>query len=409
MKKREHGDGGIDQRGVNVFRLRYRVSGARYSITFKGSRAEAKAELRRLIRTSDTGSHIAPDKITVGEWCDKWLALLQRKSDDDPTQRTRRRGLVTPRTAERYADLLRLHVKPTLGERLLQKLGPAEIDALYIGLEKTIAPRTAHHVHTVFTACLGAAVRKKLISTNPALDAEPPSPGESNVGNILDRDQLTALVQGFRHSALYPIVAIAAFTGARRNEILTLRWADLDEKNKTLRIARAIEETKEFGRTIKEPKTQRGIRTIQIDGELMELLLKVREKHLRIAASIPDGSPVDLSLIKLPPEVLMFPSMAGGVFDFTRLRDPHAVTREFCRQARKRGFSKLRFHDLRGSHETALLDAGVPVHVVAARCGHDPAVLLLTYAKRTKKADTDAADKIGALLKGALGNFDTLV
>jgi hypothetical protein len=58
---------------------------------------------------------------------------------------------------------------------------------------------------------------------------------------------------------------------------------------------------------------------------------------------------------------------------------------------------------LRGSHETALLDAGVPVHVVAARCGHDPAVLLRSYAKRTKKADTSAAAVIGTLSKGVLG------
>jgi integrase len=60
------------------------------------------------------------------------------------------------------------------------------------------------------------------------------------------------------------------------------------------------------------------------------------------------------------------------------------------------------FHGLRGTHET-LLDAGVPVHVVAARCGHDPAVLLRTYARRTKKADTSAAAVIGALAKGVLG------
>jgi len=57
---------------------------------------------------------------------------------------------------------------------------------------------------------------------------------------------------------------------------------------------------------------------------------------------------------------------------------------------------------LRGTHETLLLDAGVPVHVVAARCGHDPAVLLRTYAKRTKKADTSAAAVIGALSGGVL-------
>jgi hypothetical protein len=45
----------------------------------------------------------------------------------------------------------------------------------------------------------------------------------------------------------------------------------------------------------------------------------------------------------------------------------------------------------------------VPVHVVATRCGHDPAILLRTYARRTKKADTSAAAIIGALSKGALG------
>lgn len=166
----------------------------------------------------------------------------------------------------------------------------------------------------------------------------------------------------------------------------------------------AIEETKAFGRALKEPKTHRGKRAIQIDDDLIALLLTERDKHLRIQAGVPDGVTVDLSIVKFPADALMFPSNAGETFDFTRLRDPHAVTREFCRQARRRGFPKLRFHDLRGSHKTALLDAGVPVHVVAARCGHDPAVLLRSYAKRTKKADNNAADAIGRLLKGSLGD-----
>jgi len=50
-----------------------------------------------------------------------------------------------------------------------------------------------------------------------------------------------------------------------------------------------------------------------------------------------------------------------------------------------------------------LLDRGVPVHVVAARCGHDPAILLRNYAKRTRRADTSAAAVIGSLSKGVLG------
>src|SRR5215475_240576 len=101
---------------------------------------------------------------------------------------------------------------------------------------------------------------------------------------------------------------------------------------------------------------------------------------------------------------LMFPNppAPGESFSFTKLRRPDRLTKEFIRKARKLGFPGLRFHDLRGTHETLLLDAGVPVHVVAARCGHDPAVLLRSYAKRTTKADTSAAAIIGALSKGVL-------
>jgi hypothetical protein len=69
----------------------------------------------------------------------------------------------------------------------------------------------------------------------------------------------------------------------------------------------------------------------------------------------------------------------------------------------KLGFpATLRLHDLRGSHETVLLDKGVPLHVVAERCRHDPAVLLKNYARRTHKADNAAAEIIGTVSASAL-------
>ena len=95
-------------------------------------------------------------------------------------------------------------------------------------------------------------------------------------------------------------------------------------------------------------------------------------------------------------------------FTFTEPRRPRYVGKEFVRRARKLGFKKLRFHDLRGRHETMLLDAGALVHVVAARCGHDPATLLRSYAKRTKKADTSAAGDYRKYLAGHLGELKTL-
>jgi integrase len=119
---------------------------------------------------------------------------------------------------------------------------------------------------------------------------------------------------------------------------------------------------------------------------------------------VPDSALVDLSLVKLPDGSLMFPNppARGESFSFTKLRNPRNTTKEFVRKATALGFAGPRLHDLRGTHETMLLDQGVPVHVVAARCGHDPAVLLRSYAKRTKKADTSAAAIIGVLSKAAL-------
>jgi integrase len=400
MNKRAHGDGGIDRRAEDSYRLRYRVNGKRYAKTFHGSLSDARKELRRLIRTSDVGEHVAPDKITLSEWINQWTALLERKQQDDDGRR--KRGLVNRRTLERYEDLLRCHVVPSLGARPLQQIQASEIDNLYIKLEQKLSTRTTHHVHTVLGACLNAAVRKGLIPSSPVTRAEAPVPGESDRANVLDEEQLQRLVEGFKGSLLFNFVAVAAFTGARRNEILALRWSDVSFESKTLTIARAIEQTRKYGRNVKKPKTARSHRTIAIDDNLVELLRSEREKHRRLVAGVPDGVPVDLSLVPLPDDALVFPGGDGR--HLTALRDPDAVTRGFVRRATKLGFPNLRLHDLRGTHETVLLDRGVPVHVVAARCGHDPAVLLRTYAKRTKKAVTSAAEVIGALSRTALGS-----
>jgi integrase len=220
---------------------------------------------------------------------------------------------------------------------------------------------------------------------------------------VLEQGELARVLDGFRGFALYPIVVTAAFTGARRGELLALRWADFNATEKTLTIRRSLEETKANGLRFKGPKTERGIRTIAIDDNLVALLCAERDKHLRMVAGISDSEAFDLSFVRLPEGAMIFPSAAGKQIDLARPRHPEAVTKNFATRAVKLGFPDLRFHDLRGTHETMLLDAGVPVHVVAARCGHDPAVLLRVYAKRTRKADTSAAAVIGALSQSVLG------
>src|SRR5262245_38133500 len=98
MRRRDYGDGGIDERSPGRYRLRWRVDGKRFTKSFHGSVGEARKELRRLVKSADDGQHVAPDKLMVATWVDRWIALLRRCDDTSKTKR----GLVNARTLERY-------------------------------------------------------------------------------------------------------------------------------------------------------------------------------------------------------------------------------------------------------------------------------------------------------------------
>jgi integrase len=206
MTKRSHGDGGIDERGDGIFRLRYRVNGRRFTKTIHGTLTEARKELRALVRSGDAGEHVDPTKMMVAQWIDQWL---------DAGAPGRRRKKVSERTLERYGQLLRTHVKPALGDKRLQQLRAADIDRLYADIEAKgeIAPRTAHHVHTVFGACLATAHRKGMIANNPMLRVEQVPNTEAQViddeetetddiGEGLDEAELARLIAAFETSSL---------------------------------------------------------------------------------------------------------------------------------------------------------------------------------------------------------------
>jgi integrase len=394
-KRNRYGDGTLDERGPDIWRLRYRANGKRVSQTFRGSKRDAQKELRRLIRTADTGEHVSPDRLTLAQWIERWLA-----AGAPGKQRRELRG----RTLKRYEQIMHVHVVPALGDRPLQKLRPDEIDQFYAGLKDKLAPKTVRHVHAVLGSCLGAAVRQRPLSSTPMQYlGSVPTAGESDHGIALTPDETRKLIAFFQGHPLYLLVVLALHSGARRNELLSLQWGDLNEKAKTLSIKRSLERVNGSSE-VKSPKTNRGKRTVSLDDEVLALLLAEKEKHLRIAAGVADGAAVDLSLIKLPPGALIFPGAPreGEGFSFVRFRNPNSVTNIFQKVARKAGFPTLRFHDLRGTAITRMLKAGIPLHVVAARHGHDPAIMLRAYAKALPQDDADAAKIMGEMLKGTL-------
>jgi integrase len=278
---------------------------------------------------------------------------------------------------------------------------------------------------------------------------------------IIREDQIQIVLRKLRGRSIYMIAALALSTGMRRGELLGLRWQDIDLNSGTLRVVQSLEQTK-AGLRFKAPKTKHGRRTItlppSIAAELRMHWKQQQEQRLALglgkapetALVFPtwDGKPrspgaltkewtramkgADMkvtlhalrhthasSLIAAGVDVLTIsrrlghasPTITLGVYGHlysntddraAQIMEAMHVTKQFTRKAAKLGFPGLRLHDLRGSHETLLLDANVPVHVVAARCGHDPAVLLRSYAKRTRKNDASAAEVIGALSRGVL-------
>ena len=393
MKRGNYGSGSIEQRGPGRFRLTHYVGGKRHREWINGTRSDANRRLRELTARADAGEHVPSSRTTLEAWVTEWLTLLARGEASG----MRRKGRVTPRTRERYQELLASYVLPTLGSCPIQKLTPTQIDHVYIELEQRLSSATVRHVHT-------AAVRKGVLVNNPAGRADAPCKVDPEVGRALSVEEVTRLLAGFTGTVYHPIIATAVMTGARLSEILALPWSAVNFAANTITISRAIERTREFGTVIKEPKSWRGRRTISIDPTLTAILKAQHMQHLRLRAGVSEQTVVSLGAVRLPAEALVFPATTArdGRFDFARIRNARALTKEIRARFRKLGFAGLRFHDLRVTHATALLDRGVPVHTVAQRLGNRPDVLLRAYAKHTSGAD-ERTNGVLATLAQSLG------
>src|SRR5580704_2102338 len=164
--KRDHGDGGIDARGPERWRLRWRVGGKRYSKSFHGTKKAAQAELRRLLKSVDDGAHVAPDKTTLAAYLQAWLS----GSND-----------LSPKTLERYRQLAEQQIIPHLGTMPLQNLRPSQIQEWHATLLRSggmrgrpLSARTVGHAHRVLHRALERALRLEMITRNAATVLRPP-------------------------------------------------------------------------------------------------------------------------------------------------------------------------------------------------------------------------------------------
>jgi integrase len=388
MAKKRKNPAGIDQRGKDIWRIRYVKDGKRHTVTVKGSRQDAIAERDKINVAVRQNTWTAPTNTTVSSWAAAWTEDYLRRR-------------VTPRSYDRQKGIVDKHIVPMLGDIALQKLSVLRINEHYRDLEKSVLkPATVHYVHVVLGSLLKDAVKIGLLSRNPAKDAEAPKAGAKSGGTALSQSDLNKLLKAFEGHPLFTIVALAAGTGARINELLALQWTAIDWEAKTLRIDAALKPTRE-GLQRGTPKTERSRRTIRLDDGLLGMLRREFERQEAEQRTL-RGLSNDVATLRklLPADALVFPA---SPLDPTGPRRHSPISKAFAARARKCGLGGLRFHDLRHTHATLLLQAGVAVAAVSARLGHaNAAVTLGIYSHATADAEAAAAAAAAALLSGVL-------
>ncbi|MBL8775337.1 MAG: site-specific integrase [Acidimicrobiales bacterium] len=299
------------------------------------------------------------------------------------------RGRLKPSTWDSYRRNMELHVLPQLGSSLLTELTPRSLNVLYGGLLEHgkrngrggLSATTVRYIHVIIHGALADAADLGLVAANPASRAKPPRVNrpvhESSAWNA---DELQTFLRSVADDRIYPAIHLAALTGMRRGEILGLQWGDVDLPNSRLVVRHTLVS---IGYQVQEstPKTHRP-RQVELDEGSSSTLQRHR------SATITSGQETGFG-------DLVFTDDAGE-----RLH-PDLFTQRFDRLVARSGLRRIRLHDLRHTHATLALAAGVPVRVMSERLGHaSPEFTMRQYQHVLPGMQAAAAQQIADLVSG---------
>lgn len=223
-----------------------------------------------------------------------------------------------------------------------------------------------------------------MIQVNPADAVDPPRVAKSEM-QTLSSAEIKKLLTACEGSLYYIPTMLAVMMGMRRGEICALRWSDVDLDGRKIHISRSLEQTK-AGLVFKSPKTAKSRRTISMPRVLVQALRqhKGRQAQIRLLAgdlyqsqdlvcARDDGSPIP----------------------------PNTMSGNFYRLFRRAGIKKVRFHDLRHSHITLLIEQGVHAKMISERAGHaNIGITMDTYGHVMPAMESLSADKMDELFGG---------
>jgi len=308
---------------------------------------EAKKKLREMQRRQEDGVRLVQSSMPLKKYLPEWLQLIK------PTLRTK--------SYESYEGLLRVHLVPRLGHIKLNKLTPEHINGAWAKMLKAgHSPAIIGHCHARLSKALHDATRRNLIANNPMqfvakpkietkeirpLSSEKDDTGSSEIDRVLEVAKDTEYL---------PIIHTALHTGMRRNELLGLRWKDINLDEAILHLSRSIHRSGQVT-TYHSPKTKSGSRPIDLTPSSALFLRKQWELQKG------DGLIYNYKVTKESP---VFIRRTGEPLL------PETVTHAFKKLVTSIGIADVWFHDLRHTHATVMLLQGVHPKVVQERLGH---------------------------------------
>jgi len=338
----------------------------------------AEAVRARLVHELTTGFYVEPSRMLLSEWLlDHWM----------PVHKTR----VKRATHRAYLSAIEHHINPRLGGVAIGKLTAQMLNGLYQQLlanglvngEGGLSPATVSNIHVVLRKALADAEDAGLIPRNPAVKAKPPRPktqgGELRYWTPAELREFLEIVEGHRLEAAFHLLAM---TGARRGEIAGLRWIDVDLDGARITIRQALL-SGDGEIYVSSPKNYRG-RTVDLDQATVDKLREHRGRQL------------------MEKDAIRRWEDSGYVFtrEDGSLLDPRTLTHTFRCIVDNSELPRIRLHDLRHTHASIAVKAGVPIGVVSERLGHaSPEFTLHRYAHVMPGMQREAAATIARAVR----------
>lgn len=353
--------------------------------TVQGTKKEAEARLAELLHDANRSQLVEPSKVTVGAWLTEWLETAIKP----PNKRLR--------TYETYKSVIERHLKPALGGIRLQQLKPTDLKRYYN--ESARSPTTLEQHHTLLHSALKAAQLQGLVQRNVAsLVIGKPHRLEGRQAVMQHcweaeeaRRFLAAAKAHSPQAAAFYLLALD--TGARKGELCGLKWSDIDLDAGQVAIVQQL--IKPGPEPVFGPPKNGDVRTIHLGPETTALLRKhkARQAELKLAnrAYYHDFG---LVFAKEWEHLQRHGDTLGHPLQMNNLGQ-----HEFRKLIQQAGVRPIKFHGLRHTCATLLLQAGVSPKVVQERLGHKHiAITLDIYAHVLPAMQQDAATKLAAIL-----------